>query len=153
MYRKAFYHKDLSFACTYRRKSGGRFQIRRPGHRMANKYGFVRRSRVAYEDFHKCCLLPNVVIHHIDGIVTNDNPSNLRPLWRGQHIATHRKVHHVGKPIVITGSRTCIGCGSTTTSPDIEGYPHWYKVGDGYRCKICAMTIYQREYRNRVRNK
>jgi hypothetical protein len=55
----------------------------------------IKAHRHIYEKHYRCCLLPWVVIHHI-----NDNPAdnrieNLQPMTKGQH----QRHHHLNKPL------------------------------------------------------
>ena len=50
--------------------------------------------RLIYESFHKICLLPNTVIHHIDGNKLNNCILNLEMLTRGQHTTLHWTGRH-----------------------------------------------------------
>ena len=49
--------------------------------------------RLLYEDYHKCTLFPNAIIHHKDGNKLNNRMDNLELMDR----RTHVKLHHVGK--------------------------------------------------------
>ena len=47
--------------------------------------------RLVYEDYHKCTLLPNIDIHHIDGNSTNNCVLNLEAVNHNEHISRHHK--------------------------------------------------------------
>lgn len=51
-----------------------------------------RLHRLLYEDYHKCTLLPNAIIHHKDGNKLNNRIDNLELM----DIVTHTKLHHIG---------------------------------------------------------
>ena len=45
--------------------------------------------RLIYEDEYNCCLLPYVVLHHIDKNIYNNFIENLEPMYRDQHLVIH----------------------------------------------------------------
>lgn len=47
--------------------------------------------RLFYEDYHKCTLLPNAVIHHKDGNKLNNQYENLELISHGKHMMLHLK--------------------------------------------------------------
>ena len=47
--------------------------------------------RKIYEDYHKCSLLPEIEIHHIDGNRNNNDPSNLLAVTIEEHLDIHYK--------------------------------------------------------------
>ena len=50
-----------------------------------------RLHRLIFEDYHKCTLLPNAVIHHRDGNKLNNRYENLELMSRGEHSILHHK--------------------------------------------------------------
>lgn len=116
----------------------GRYYIHRPEHPMANYRGLVARYRIVYEEYHRCCLLPNVEIHHIDGNPSNDQIANLKPMHQPEHMSL--EVRSRGPRYLIPETRICADCGSTKTRIDSHnGRPHWYKTDEGkFRCRKCA---------------
>lgn len=118
----------------------GRYWLKRRDHPMADACGYVRRYWLIYEESRNCCLLAYAKVHHRDGNPLNDVWYNLRALWNGQHTTVERTGRHQFVP----GSRQCVDCGSRTTHirPD-NGYPHWYRTGDGkYKCMKCYKRVY-----------
>lgn len=56
-----------------------------------NKKNYKKKlHRLIYEDYHKCTLLPNAIIHHKDRNKTNNRIENLELMDRPTHI----KLHH-----------------------------------------------------------
>lgn len=69
--------------------------ISRKGHRRAKTDGHrVFEHVTAYEDFHKCCLLDWVLIHHKNGNKLDNRPKNLEPTTRSKHIKMHHSDIH-----------------------------------------------------------
>jgi hypothetical protein len=62
-------------------------------HPFCDSNGYVREHRLIYEDHHKCCLLPWILIHHINGIKNDNRIENLLPMTQQEHT----KLHHSGK--------------------------------------------------------
>ena len=46
--------------------------------------------RHIYENYHKCCLMPYIEIHHIDGNHKNNNIENLMPVTVQEHYEIHK---------------------------------------------------------------
>ena len=104
-----------------------------PDHHFAVD-GYVRQHRLVYEEYHKCCLLSFVVVHHKDGNRQNNDIKNLEPMTREKH-----NNHHHKKDV---SSRICLFCGKnkTTTSklkPHHTPVYKWYHYEDGFLCKRC----------------
>ena len=81
--------KPLLPEMTKRYKGGviearGYIKIRQPSHPKAVN-GYVRRSRLVWEEVHNRPLPEDCVIHHINGIKSDDNPHNLLAMPKGQH--------------------------------------------------------------------
>lgn len=51
----------------------------------SNRRTYLRDHRMVYEIHYKCCLLPWIGIHHIDGNKLNNVIPNLRPMTRYAH--------------------------------------------------------------------
>ncbi|HEX5519921.1 MAG TPA: hypothetical protein VFX18_05725 [Candidatus Nitrosocosmicus sp.] len=68
--------------------------VMRYNHPLSDVNGYVREHRAVYEDHHKCCLLPWIDIHHINGKKDDNRIENLMPLPR----TIHTKIHHKGRP-------------------------------------------------------
>lgn len=52
--------------------------------------------RVIYEDYHKCTILPNGVIHHKDKNRTNNNIDNLELMDSFEHLSLHHTDENYG---------------------------------------------------------
>ena len=63
--------------------------------------------RLIYESFHKVCLLPKTIIHHIDGNKQNNCILNLEALTWGEHTILHRtgKKHSEETKLKISNSK------------------------------------------------
>lgn len=46
--------------------------------------------RRIYEEYYKCCLMPYIEIHHIDGNHKNNNIENLMPVTAKEHYQLHK---------------------------------------------------------------
>lgn len=55
--------------------------------RLNGKY--YRQHRLIYEEYHKCCLLPWILIHHINEDRSDNSIENLMPVTKGQHNVIH----------------------------------------------------------------
>lgn len=58
-------------------KPDGYVMLRMPGHHLANKQGYVREHRLVMEEKIGRRLQPGEVVHHIDGVRSNNHPDNL----------------------------------------------------------------------------
>lgn len=89
-----------------------------------------RRGRIAehiynFTMFHKCCMLPWGIVHHIDENKENNMPWNLRAIMRVDHMTIH-----LTKDM---SDRRCEKCGSDKTGTN------WYTYKDGFICNKCYM--------------
>lgn len=81
-----------------KKKQDGYILILKPDHRLANCSGYVLEHQLVYEEYHKCCLLPGIVIHHINGVRDDNRPKNLQAVTRSQHISLHQKDGTIPNP-------------------------------------------------------
>jgi hypothetical protein len=66
-------------------------------------------------------LYPDEVVHHLDGIKTNNNPYNLLVLLRSQHTKLHhwmRKHWIISKPSIFTETKRCVVCNAVLSDTD-----------------------------------
>jgi len=100
------------------------------------KCGNTRKHRLIYEEFHKCCLLPWIVVHHKNGIKDDNRIENLEATTHKKH-ASH---HH---PKQDFSNRFCFKCGSnTTTKGKCRNMSYWYrnpKNSNTYLCNKCFL--------------
>ena len=68
----------------------GYILIKMHGHHRADPQGYVREHILLFEKYHKCCLLDNIDIHHIDGNKQNNSIINLMPMKHKDHSNGHR---------------------------------------------------------------
>lgn len=73
--------KDSRKTCL----SGGYIMIWKPECLLANKTGYVREHRLVWQETHNEPLPENWVVHHINGIKTDNRPDNLVAYPRGKH--------------------------------------------------------------------
>ena len=64
----------------------GRLFVHMPTHHRANKEGFVRRSIIAYELYHKAEVPEGMDVHHKDGNPLHDSEENLVLLSHSDHM-------------------------------------------------------------------
>lgn len=76
-----------------RHKKGDYIRKKSPGHRRAIE-GYVFEHILVYEEFYKCCVLENGVIHHKNRIKTDNRIENLEGMTRSKHT----RLHMIGKP-------------------------------------------------------
>jgi len=105
----------------------------------ANKKGRILEHVYNYQEYHKCCLLPWGVVHHIIPVsrdYCNNMPWNLMGMTRSQHMRLHTKKNMSG--------RFCKICKtSETTKRKSNGQPIW--MGNrihGFVCHRCYCVIY-----------
>lgn len=92
----------------------------------------VKLHRKIYEDYYQCCLLPDIVIHHIDHDTRNNEISNLMPLPRVTHL-TRKYRSRLGDPVC-----TYPNCKTPNeTSISKTGYHRWYVYNDNWICSRC----------------
>jgi hypothetical protein len=72
------------------RHIGGRVFIYRPDHPFCNSRKYVRQARIVMEDFLKRLLTSVEVVHHINGVVSDDRIDNLKLFPNNRE---HRKFH------------------------------------------------------------
>jgi len=60
-------------------------------HIRADKDGYVKEHILNYEKYYKCCILKSTIIHHINGIKTDNRIENLRAMTASIHSSYHRK--------------------------------------------------------------
>jgi hypothetical protein len=74
-----------------RYKNGdGYWMIRMPNHPRANN-GYVFEHIVIYENYHKCCILPWIHVHHDDKDIENNHPDNLVLVTCSKHGKLRKK--------------------------------------------------------------
>lgn len=119
--------------------------ILRSNYPRTQNNGYVLEHVLVYEEYYRCCLLPQIKIHHKDGNRSNNDPLNLEPMPQSKHAKVH---HFLEGRRVIEGSRKCVDCGSDKTKmkkyKDYE-VAEWYVVdrkNNLFRCKKCYMRVY-----------
>lgn len=118
----------------------GYWNIYYPNHVFAQSDGYVKEHRLIYEQYHNCILLPYTVVHHIDDNRQNNVISNLKPLYRGQHITHHKK----GKESIRLdmSNRKCLLCSNNTTYLRTrDKRPRWHLYKNGFICGLCYYKV------------
>lgn len=110
----------------------GRFRVYLPDHPRADKQeGYVLRSIVAYELYHKLHVPETMAIHHIDGTKLNDSEENLAMLLFGQHSSFHNKSKE--ESLI---PRQCKQCGITF-------FIKKWRLNERSRGQFCSQKCYQ----------
>lgn len=119
---------------------GEYLKIYRPDHRFRNIDNCIMLHRHVYEYFHKCCLLPHIEIHHINGIKTDNHRHNLMAITKFNHLSMHKRGNKNNKKDM--SNRKCLICDIDKTSITKKGHTKWHKYQNGYICHKCYMGIY-----------
>ena len=111
----------------------GRFKVWLPDHPRASKGGYISRSIVAYEAYHKIMVPANMDIHHKDGNKLNDSKENLEMMTHGEHTITHCRIPRI--------TRICKKCGK-------EFLIERWRLKDPSRGKYCSQKCYHAHERS-----
>jgi hypothetical protein len=88
-YPKKVYESRRRTGCHFwnggRKMFGPYVAILRPEHKFATSGGYVREHWLVWEEYYKACLLSWSVVHHINGIKTDNKINNLQAMTRKQH--------------------------------------------------------------------
>jgi hypothetical protein len=117
----------------------GYILILKPDHPFCNAMGYIREHRLVYEDYHKCCLLYWVMIHHINGIKDDNRIENLHATTISDHMILHKT--GIFKDM---SDRYCKRCGTTKTSKYEGKYDLWRRhplTKEEWYCNSCGTII------------
>jgi predicted Zn-ribbon and HTH transcriptional regulator len=119
----------------------GYIQVVCKGHHRAigRDHNYVFEHILVYERYHKCCILPNAIIHHKNGVRYDNRIDNLECMTR----STHRKIHTLDM-----SDRRCSKCGSNETYISRKNNrPIWYvdKITRDWLCNKCGCMTYKIE--------
>lgn len=105
-------------------------EVYQPNHKFCGAKKLVKKHRLVYEQYYKCCLLPWAVIHHLDRNKQNNNINNLMAFpSHSKHVSYELKKD--------MSNRYCLLCLSKTTVLDKKKNPKWYKYKNGFICDTC----------------
>lgn len=117
----------------------GYLKIKKRDHQFADGKGYVMAHRLVYEEYHKCCLLPWIEIHHIIPIKeggTNDI-NNLQPITKSDYLSISHKGKTFNKKDM--SDRYCWFCGNKTYTN--KKYEMWYIYKNRFICLKCHHKI------------
>lgn len=109
--------------------SNGYVEVWCPAHPKTTVRKTVREHRLVWEAYHKCCLLAHAIIHHKNGLKTDNRIENLVLMTQSQHC--------VQDHLISMSDRFCHVCKSKTTYIQKNGTPHWLKDNDNWLCVKC----------------
>lgn len=104
-----------------------------PNYPYSDKNGNVPEHVYFYQQYHKCCMLPWGVVHHI--IPVKEGGSNMPWNLQGMTRSKHMKLHNPKKDM---SDRICIICISN------QSHGNWYIYNDKFMCKLCYMKKYKK---------
>lgn len=81
----------------------GYFMIHQPEHKRANHQGYVKHQIIIWERAHLEALPPGWIVHHVNGVITDNRQENLRAFTNSQHC----KFHAYAWNIAGTGRLSC----------------------------------------------
>jgi hypothetical protein len=73
-----------------RLNKNGYISIRYPSHPQADAGGYIFEHIIVYEQYYRLCILPWIIIHHMNGSKQDNRVENLLPMTNSQH-----HIHHV----------------------------------------------------------
>lgn len=85
--------------------------IKNPDHPNAGKHGYVKKSRMIMSEHLNRPLLKSEIVHHINGIKTDDRIENLIITTRGHHASHHCKGENNPNYLIKT-PKICVSCGT-----------------------------------------
>jgi len=127
--------------------SGGEYFHRKEGYWYIKDWSHPNRTKDGYVRKHVhnftvregklfCCMLPWGIVHHINGVKTDNDIENLQGMMRSKHLSHHHK-GKIGRKMNF-GGRICLLCGSNKTTIDKkQKCEMWYKFKDGFICQRC----------------
>ena len=82
----------------------GYVYVRRPDHPFCEKSGYIFEHRIVMEKKLGRYLLPDEIVHHINGIMSDNRPENLELVAQRDHLKRHNLLGtHTPKQDPITG--------------------------------------------------
>lgn len=144
-YRGAKHYKWKGGIKTY---NDGYIYVYKPDHYYCTNQGYIKRSRINYEEYYKCCLLKWSIIHHIDNDRSNDNPLNLKAFAsQKRHVSHHMQGNQYGKRTDMD-DRICFLCNSKDTCKrKTDGVKLWFNYKNEFICNRCN----SKEYRKKIK--
>ena len=116
----------------------GYIRVKAYKHPYRDNDAYVKEHRLVMEAHIGRYLLPNEVVHHINGNPQDNRIENLRLLSRTQH----QHIHFMGLEKIDMSGRACLDCQSLKTWKRL-----WYKNEAGYLCNRCYMRRHDRAKR------
>lgn len=118
--------------------ANGYLEILRRSHPFRNKSNYVKLHRIVMERYLGRYLKEDEVVHHINGIKTDNHKNNLIILSRENHASLHHKINMDG--------RICSRC-HRKTRLNKRGREEWYY--DTFNNNLICFKCYMNDYHKR----
>lgn len=127
------------------RTSDGRVVVYCPNHPRAQKC-YVLRYRLVMEKIIGRYLMPHEVVHHKNGVCTDDRPENLELMTQSQHLSTHlREQIKKSRGYDPVTHKFCPCCKQIKTRDKFSPHSIAKPNSRASRCKQCINRLRRKE--------